>query len=640
MYYNGSTAISASEGLVGAVSPMNESAGFKDDITQICTMYAGEGVDIIESLGAIASNRDNRDHFVDAVCESLFNVDAFKDGAAVEDPYFSSYTDRFHQYLENSMVAMARESVMTGYSPIQSYAPFMLKRQWVSCVWKDVLQAEIAKSNIVKIGIEERWLVDGSGNRYRVPDVYYNKELMRKLYNDGTGINLKEEPLNLPIQNVCIISKANNASNTTVITGTTQTKDYEFYEEPLVVRNPRETMTHDYTIFQVVFKDSQNKEHIVPCDIKPDLASKTLIGGGDLRCTVFNDDGSIKEILADNITGYVDFDTGTISVFSTGGKITKIYHRGKAVNRFNHRTLSTDRTVSNKTFYMGESGPRLNAAITVEEAQDAIAVSNTDLYADQVDMMGDTLANLQDFNIRSFAMNSYERFSKMPNGPLGYEENFTAYGSFNATPNALGVGITVDVWMNQSKEYFERFLDELAYKLKAENVTFVSVCHPKLIRYLRTELKWIFSDQTDVSGIKLQHKIGVSTTDGKRIHFITSIYMDPDDGVYTLLIPNTSQIITMKHIMHSAIIDRGYQNPLEPLVPNVMSTQRSLTFEVSPVQGFFEILGRDSVAPSTHGGRFQVNTYQETTNAAGGGAGGASGSGGTGTEAGGGAGTP
>lgn len=621
MYTTESNTISASEGLVGAVSPMNTSVGFKDDITQISTMYAGEGINILDCLGAIASDKHKRDQFVDIVCESLLNVDAFKDGVAVEDPYFSSYTDRFRQYLDNSMVSMARESVMTGYAPIQSYAPFMLKRQWVSCVWKDVLQAEIAKSNIVKIAIEERYLVDGSGNQYRVPDVYYNKELMKKLYNDGTGINLKEEPLNLPIRDVCIISKAVNSARTEVITGTTQLKDYEFYEEPLVIRDMRETMTHDYTIFQVVFKDSENKEHIVPCDIKPDLASKTLIGGGDLRCTVFNDDGTIKEILADNITGYVDFDKGTISVFSTGNKIVKIYHRGKAVNRFNHRSLSTRRAVSNKTFYMGESGPRLNAAITVEEAQDAISISNIDLYADQVDMMGDALANLQDFQIKSFAMNSYERFSKMPNGPLGYDENFTAFGSFDATPNALGVGITVDTWMNQSKEYFERFLDELAYKLKAENVTFVAVCHPKLIRYLRTDLRWVFSDQTDVSGIKIQHKIGVSTTDGKRIHFITSMYMDVNDGVYTLLLPNTTEVISMKHIMHSAIIDKGYQNPLEPLVPNVMSTQRSLTFEVSPVQGFFEITGRDAIAPSTHAGRFQVNTYEQATANAGAGAG-------------------
>lgn len=597
MSYNGyGNAISATEGLVGTMSASDTSQGFKDDVAQVYSLYNGEGVNVIDSLGTIASNPSLRGKFVDACCESLMNIRALQEGDTSEDPYFSNYIERYHQYLDNSMVQMARESVMTGYSPIQSYAPFMLKRQWVSCVWKDVLQADIAKSNIVKIAIEERYLTDGSGNQYRTPDVYYNKELMKKLYDDATGINLKEDPIELPMQNICIIDPSKNQDTTK-----------QYYEQPLVIRDPKETMTHDYTIFQVIFEDSEGNEHTVPCDIKPDLASKTLIGGGDLRCTVFNDDGTIKEIITDNITGFVDFDTGTVSVYATGNKIKKICQRGKAVNRFNHRTLGTRRLVTNRTFYMGESGPRLNAAITVEEAQDAICTANIDLYADNVDMMGDALANLQDFQIKSFAMNSYERFSKMKGGPLGYDENFTSFGSFDAAPNTLGVGITIDDWMNQSKEYFERFLDELVYKIKAENVTIAAVCHPKLIRYLRTELKWIFNDQTDVSGVKLSHKIGVSTSDGKRIHFVTSMYMDPNDGVYVLLLPNTTDVVTMKHIMHSAIIDKGYQNPLEPLVPNVMCTQRSLTFEISPVQGFFEINGREPISPSTHTGKFNVN---------------------------------
>lgn len=603
MSYNGyGNAISATEGLVGTMTASDTSQGFKDDVAQVYSLYNGEGVNVIDSLGTIASNPGLRGKFVDACCESLMNIHALQSGESSEDPYFSNYIERYHQYLDNSMVQMARESVMTGYSPIQSYAPFMLKRQWVSCVWKDVLQADIAKSNIVKIAIEERYLTDGSGNQYRTPDVYYNKELMKKLYDDATGINLKEDPIALPMQNICLIDPSKNTDTTK-----------QYYEQPLVIRDPKETMTHDYTIFQVIFEDKDGNEHTVPCDIKPDLASKTLIGGGDLRCTVFDIDGSIKEIITDNITGFVDFDTGTVSVYATGNKIKKICHRGKAVNRFNHRTLGTRRLVTNRTFYMGESGPRLNAAITVEEAQDAICTANIDLYADNVDMMGDALANLQDFQIKSFAMNSYERFSKMKGGPLGYDENFTSFGSFDAAPNTLGVGITIDDWMNQSKEYFERFLDELVYKIKAENVTIAAVCHPKLIRYLRTELKWIFNDQTDVSGVKLSHKIGVSTSDGKRIHFVTSMYMDPNDGVYVLLLPNTTDVVTMKHIMHSAIIDKGYQNPLEPLVPNVMCTQRSLTFEISPVQGFFEINGREPISPSTHTGKFNVHT---TTDAA------------------------
>lgn len=597
---------SATESLVGPVSPMSRNLGFKDDLADILTKYTSQGTPLFTTLGDIASNETRREAFLDECCESFAQCSALNTEDAVNDPYLGNYADRFRQYLDNSVMAMARESVMTGYAPIQSYAPFMLKRQWVSCVWKDVLQADVAKSNIIKLFLEQRWVIDGEGNRYQIPDVYYNKTLMQKLLDDSTGINLKNEELTLPLQNVCLIDSSVNAGRTEQITASTQLQDYEFYVEKLVIRDRPNTMTHDYTIYEVVFEDSEQKEHTIPVDIKPDLASYTLINGNNLKCTVFDDNGDIKEVLTDDIVGNVDFMTGTITVISTKGKIKKIRHRGKAAGRFNHRGLSVERSGKPLTFYMPESGPRLNAAITVEDAQDAIATANIDLYADNTDMMGDVLANLQDMQIKSFCMNSYETWSKLKNGPLGYDENFTGFGSFDATPNTLGVGITIDTWMDQAKEYFERYLEDLFFKVKSENMNATVVCHPKLVRYFRTGYKWIFSDQTDVSGVKLSHNIGVSTEHNMRIHFITSTYMDPDDGAYTIINSNTSEVITMKHVMHSAIIDRGYQNPLEPLVPNVMSTQRTLTFEVTPVQGFFKIFGRGSVAPSTHAGTFNV----------------------------------
>ena len=86
--------------------------------------------------------------------------------------------------------------------------------------------------------------------------------------------------------------------------------------------------------------------------------------------------------------------------------------------------------------------------------------------------------------------------------------------------------------------------------------------------------------------------------------------MSPDEGVKILIIPTTSECITFKSLMYSIIVDRGYRHPLEPLVPNVMSTQRYLTFEVVPVQGKFTIDGRELSSPSKYNGTFEVTQVQ------------------------------
>ena len=55
---------------------------------------------------------------------------------------------------------------------------------------------------------------------------------------------------------------------------------------------------------------------------------------------------------------------------------------------------------------------------------------------------------------------------------------------------------------------------------------------------------------------------------------------------------------SFKHVFYSVVIDRnGYRNPMEQLIPNIMATQRTLTFDVLPVQGRFFIDGFNSYSP-------------------------------------------
>jgi hypothetical protein len=309
--------------------------------------------------------------------------------------------------------------------------------------------------------------------------------------------------------------------------------------------------------------------------------------------------------ISDEIVGNIDFDTTVVNVFATKGKVTHFNLSGKLANRFNHRSLDVERRVEQLQYVMPESGPRLNSAVTVEEASDAIALGKIDMFADNADMMGDALANLNDYSMRTFVQDSFIAQKNAISNEHGFAQSVDGYGKlieeggFSARP-AAGYSNNISTWMADAKEYFERFLENLKLKLKSPEVTVVCVCHPTLVRYIRGEVKWIFSDQTDVSGLKIQYNLGITNINGDRVHIISSQYVSADDGIYTILIPTTTELITFKNVFYSVVVDRGYRNPVESLVPNIMATQRMLTFEVIPVQGRFYIADRDTEAPKSY----------------------------------------
>ena len=75
--------------------------------------------------------------------------------------------------------------------------------------------------------------------------------------------------------------------------------------------------------------------------------------------------------------------------------------------------------------------------------------------------------------------------------------------------------------------------------------------------------------------------------------------MTEDEGIRFIAIPLTNELITYKHYKYNVTIDRNYRNPTYQLVPNIMATQRTLTFEILPVQGVMHISGNSLKSPTT-----------------------------------------
>ena len=584
--------------VVGNVMASDENMGFKSDIVHAFEEYALEGVNLATDLYTILTSPAKAQQFNDVVLESVVSSEGLTNADASSDPFYGNYADRLSQLMTNSNNDIVRESVMTGYSPIVSYAPFFLKKQWIACVWKDVLMTEVPNNPIINYQFQKRYIKDMDGNRYEIPDVYYDQETMKKLLSEATGVALKENlQISLPMNHINLVDPTRNADSSIT-----------YLEDGFVTRDLSNALTQDIAIIAVTLKDSKNKEHEVPTNIRIDITTHNFVKG-KVSYVVKDESGEPTETLEDEIIGNVDFDESAITVMAVHGKATKIRLRGKTANRFNHRSLDVERRVEQLQYVMPESGPRLNSAVTIEEAADAIALGNIDMFADNADTMGNVLAYMEDLEIKSFMDTSYQAQADAAAAGLKGPHNFPqdnhfdsliVEGRFNTLPFG-GYGSNVTSWMQDSKEYFERVLEQLKYKLQTSQCIVNCVCHPSLVRYLKADVRWVFTGETNVSGMKLQYEFGITTVAGDRVHIITSRYMDPNEGIRFVVIPTTSDLITFKHLKYAVTVDRGYRHPLEPLVPNMMATQRTLTFEVIPVQGKLFIDGREMSSPQNVG---------------------------------------
>lgn len=570
----------------------DDAFGFKEEIKSTLESYMAQGIDVSQSLNTIITDPTARAEFVGSIMESLVDSPALTQGSCTNSPFYSNYADRVNQLLENSLGQIARESVMTGYAPIVSYAPFFLKKQWVSCIYKDVVMTEVPTTPVINIAYEKRYLkaiVDGETKEYPIPEVNYDDDAMAEIMAASTGLSIdSSKDIDLPLNEVIL------------------TANYI----PGIVLNPGVELTPNIAISQVTITDG-TKEYEVPTNIRVDTSTHNFFKGG-VKYDIIDENGVVTSTLKDELIGNVNFQTGKVTVMSTStdenSKVTKIRLSGKLANRWNERSIDVERKVERIQEMMPESGPRLNCGVTVEESSDALALQNIDMIADNVDIMGRTLAEFEDYEIRSFLKNSFDAQEKSNVGPHGYEK-LTVKGIFDTMPYDTYQG-NMSTWQNDAREYFERVVNELKIKLHSENVAVIAVSHPSLIRFFKDNINWAFNEDTTLSGMKLNYNFGVMTSSSDRVHFITSQYAKSDDGISLVVIPLTKELITFKHYKYNVVIDRGYRNPLHTLIPNIMATQRTLTFEILPVQGNMEITGRELFSPTT----LKRKTAEDTTN--------------------------
>ena len=569
--------------IVGKIQHSDGDVGFKSEVKGVFESYQAQGIDLINDLPSVIATPSAKQAFIGTATESMSDSVLMTNSVASKDPFYGSYVNCVEQLLDNTLNSIATESIMTGYAPIVAYNPFFLKKQWIDCVFKDVLMTEIPKTPVINIGFERRYAKDSEGNEYPLPEALYDDEITKKLLDEATGLNIKEEPIAIDLlKNLSLIDPT--------------------YIPGVIAGDHTVELTPGLSVVAAIVKDSAGTDHKVAMNMTVDITTHNFVNGKIDYKVIDESTGDVTETISDELIGRVDFKKGTVSLMSTSGAVTHVVLRGKTANRFNQRSLSVERRVEHIQKVMPESGPRLNTAVTIEDAADALALQNIDIIADNINVMGATLANFEDAEINMFLKQSFQaqknglanfvKYNELTDNIMITESEFDtlAYDTF--------AGRLTD-WMKDSREWFERTIAQLKTKLRSTNVMIVAVAHPNLIRFLQDGINWVFSDDTQISGVKLSYQFGIYTSAQDRVHVVTTMRMSEDDGIRFLVIPLTNELITYKHYKYNVMIDRNYRNPVYQLTPNILATQRTLTFEILPVQGLLKINNRDMHSPST-----------------------------------------
>ena len=567
--------------IVGKIQHSDGDVGFKSEVKGVFESYQAQGIDLINDLPSVIATPSAKQAFIGTATESMSDSVLMTNSVASKDPFYGSYVNCVEQLLDNTLNSIATESIMTGYAPIVAYNPFFLKKQWIDCVFKDVLMTEIPKTPVINIGFERRYAKDSEGNEYPLPEALYDDEITKKLLDEATGLNIKPIAIDL-LKNLSLIDPT--------------------YIPGVIAGDHTVELTPGLSVVAAIVKDSAGTDHKVAMNMTVDITTHNFVNGKIDYKVIDESTGDVTETISDELIGRVDFKKGTVSLMSTSGAVTHVVLRGKTANRFNQRSLSVERRVEHIQKVMPESGPRLNTAVTIEDAADALALQNIDIIADNINVMGATLANFEDAEINMFLKQSFQaqknglanfvKYNELTDNIMITESEFDtlAYDTF--------AGRLTD-WMKDSREWFERTIAQLKTKLRSTNVMIVAVAHPNLIRFLQDGINWVFSDDTQISGVKLSYQFGIYTSAQDRVHVVTTMRMSEDDGIRFLVIPLTNELITYKHYKYNVMIDRNYRNPVYQLTPNILATQRTLTFEILPVQGVMKIKNRDMHSPET-----------------------------------------
>lgn len=533
-----------------------------------------------------------------------------------QDAWYDMHKDKLEQLFENTAMEIVAESQMGQMNPIVGFSLPILKKNYFDNIAKDIIMTEVPDKPFIKIAFERGFLKGEDGKKYYIPDCFYDNSY-KEVYKQAKGINIYDFYTSGSYATKPGIDITNGVMDKKIVSEVTSDEHYmakrqalalDFCIQDLVVHaRAKKKGQETYEQVEVVIKSA---------NIQPDYAA----GGSfhyKLDCVITDKvtpvaGGDAIEIeplvLKDYLFGQVDSYWGYLTASSTApekaagasgeevttGKIVRVVPGGHLANENNERTVELDyerETVD----YKIEDGERLNTGLTLEKIRDNKALLNIDITSKIITDMTTVLTNFEDNNMLDFLDNSFNIWRTKTDLPFDYGNHiangkFVEEATFSCAPPTTTTVTQSQYIDSELKFNLDRLIDQLKVKLNNKDCMFVLYAHPNNITLLNNNVKWVVDEDTKVGGVQLDYRFGVLTNSKTRVHVISSQKVPQRIGLRLVAQPLTQEIITFKHYKYSLNIENSYRNPLTPLTPNVMATQRYKTVELLPVQGQFELI--------------------------------------------------
>lgn len=551
---------------------MENDRDFKDNLTSALEGFNQKySIDPVFNMTSIVTN--------DVLFES-YKTELFSDviDSTMESAYghfdddwgcMAAHAAKLDQLVNNTREELVTEASAIGQlSPIVALTLPVLKKEYLEMNFKDVLQTVVSDKPVINIAYERKFLKDVQGNKYYIPDIFYDKsyrEITQKSIGKEISSKWYPESSDLPFQDLDLLAESGGSLE------------------------KRDQLSYDFRIaaIQVEVDGDSGKDTIeVPVDCKPDMATSTFSYRGVVSDTKAEDPQ--KHTI--NIYGSYDPYNGRVSVAGIGVK--KVKFAGHLSNSNNTEIVELDRERKNIQYTIAEK-ERFNTGITIERIKDEKALANIDTTVELVADMTEVCAQTKDSNIQAFLEDSFQRVLGAKDfAPMGYNIEFAKSISFDMQKSSDYM-VPESEWRSaQLRTYFGRVIGWMKQQLRNTGLMFVVCANPYVIeRFFETDDKcrWVIDNNTKIGGVKFDYKFGITTIDGCRIHIIASMKEDVSKGMRIVAYPLTDTILTYRQYDYSFNIENNYRNPLTPNIPNIMAVQRYENIEYLPLQWEFYI---------------------------------------------------
>jgi len=547
-------------GVVGSFV-IDKNVSFKDSTKHLMESFQSTyNLDAVSEITKILRLDASKEAYKDMLLEDVREN-------SIDDDYYAMLPQKLEQLVENSSVEMLRESNVAALAPIVGVTLPVLKKAYIEGHAKDIVMTEIPTKPIIKMAYERRFLKDTEGNKYYIPDIFYN-DSYKEIINKGKGKPVSNSfypagEATLPIQDFDILTESGGSIAT------------------------RDSLDKDFCIQAVTFLVGETTYNINNLCIQPNMAADSTFQCR-IKAPVANADGVI---LDDILVGQVDFYAGKVSVASTAGYIKKVQFGGHLSNENNTHTIEIDRERELMEWKIPD-GVHLNTGLTVERIKDYKALFDFDLSAEIISDMSSTLAQTEDSDTLGYLNDRFDEWKQKDSAltRFGYTEGFVREGWFSCEPGTNKY-VTRSQYIESELKYdLNRFIDELKVLLKVSDLMFVVYGHPNNVTLIQDNVRWVIDEDTKIGGIQLDYRFGVMTANKNRIHVISTLKCPKERGLRVVAYPLSKDVVTFKHYKYSLNIENAYRNALTPLTPNIMATSRYLTTDVLPVQGEFHIV--------------------------------------------------